>query len=193
MFGKQNSELDKFTELLEKGLTDLFMERGELNFTSPPTRERRKIIEYNGKMRADGMEKFQNEPTYVSAINYYANQKDMGKNKTLGALIVYVEQTFMPKLMRLLQYPPVDDESETALLDSCGTLCNLIAGRFKTEISKAGYIELEMSHFKTYRNNAFVGVDFCFNEYDMYEVKCEIEGKKRVVLEMTMGAVPKLR
>ena len=191
IFGKQNKELDKFAELLEGGVIALFKERGELEFSSPPKKTSRSIIEFDGRMRADGMEKFDNEPTYVSAVNFYASEKDLGKKKTLGALIVYIQQDYIVKLLRLLQYPPVDDESEEAMLDSCGTLCNIIAGRFKSEISSAGYIEIEMSHFKNYRNNAFNGVDFCYNEYTVDEVQFFIDGKKRLVIEMSMGAVPK--
>jgi len=190
LFRKQNSELDIFTELLERGTIALFQER-EVKFAGPPKKEKRKIIEYDGRMRADGMEKFDNEPTYVSAVNFYASEKDMEKKNTLGALIVYVEQSYIAKMMRLLQYPPIDDESDDAMRDSCGTLCNIIAGRFKSEISKAGYVELEMSHFMNYKNNAFQGVNFCFSEYDMYQMDFSIENAKRLVIEMTMGPVPK--
>jgi len=189
-FGKQNQDLEKFADLLIKGVVALFKERGELIFTKDPVKERKSIIEFEGKMRADGMEKFNNEPTYVSAVNYYASEADMQKEKVLGALVIYVEQAYLPKLMKLLQYPPVDDESEEAMLDSCGTLSNIVAGRFKSEISSAGYIELEMSHFRTYRNSAFAGVVFCRNEYDMYTIDFEIAEKKRLVLEVSMGIVP---
>lgn len=189
--GKQNPELEKFADLLEKGTTALFLERNaEIKF-KPPVKNRQKIIEYDGKMRADGMEKFNNEPTYVAAINYYASKVDMGKKKTLGVIIVYVEQNYMVKVMKLLQYPPVDDENEDALQDSCGTLCNIIAGRFKSEISKAGYIELEMSHFVTARNTVVPGVDFCFSEFDKFEIVFDIDNARRLVMEITMGIVPK--
>ncbi|MCK5216055.1 MAG: hypothetical protein KAR05_11975 [Candidatus Omnitrophica bacterium] len=190
-FKKQNSELDKFAELLNQGVVALFKERGEIKFTSDPVMERKRLIEFDGRMRADGMEKFENEPTYVSAVNFYANEKDMEKSKTLGALIIYVEQTYIAKLMKMLRYPPIDDESDDAMRDSCGTLCNIVSGRFKSEISSAGYIELEMSHFMNYRNSAFSGVNFCYNEYDKYIIDFEIDKKKRLVIEMTMGAVPK--
>jgi len=191
IFSRQNSELDKFGEMLERSLIALFQERGELMFSSSPEKQKRQIIEYDGKMRADGMEKFDNEPTYVSAVNFYASEKDMEKKKTLGALIVYVEQAYLPKLMRLLKYPPVDEESEDAMKDSCGTLCNIISGRFKSEIVSAGYIELEMSHFKNFRNSSFEGIDFCYAEYDLIELACNIDKGKRLVIEMTMGAIPK--
>ena len=186
----QNKALEQFVELLIKGTTALFMERGELQFSKPPEKNKKKIIEYKGKMRADGMEKFNQEPTYVSAVNYFASAKDMQAKKAVGVVVVYVEQAYLPKLMKLLKYPPVDDESEDAMQDSCGTLCNIVAGRFKSEISSAGYIELEMSHFVTYRNSAFAGVDFCFAEFDMFEINFFLEGQKRMVAETSIGIVP---
>ena len=189
--GKQNPDLDKFVDLLEKGVVGLLGERNAELKIKTSGKKRLRIIEYDGKMRADGMEKFNNEPTYVSAINYYANKADMEKKKTLGTIVVYVEQNYMTKMMRLLQYPPVDDENEDALQDSCGTLCNILAGRFKSEISNAGYIELEMSHFIVSRNNVVPGVNFCFTEFDKYEIVFDIDGGKHLVIEITVGVVPK--
>ncbi len=188
--GAKNKDLEKFANLLIKGMDGLFMERGEIKFSKPPEKVFGAIIEYKGKMQADGMEKFNNEAAYVSTINYYLNAVDMAKNKAVGALIVYVEQTYMPKLMKLLKYPPIDDENENALLDSCGTLCNILAGRFKSEIASAGYIELEMSHFLTFRNSAVPGVDFCASEFDLYTINFLIENEKRMVIDMSMGIVP---
>lgn len=189
--GAKNKDLASFAEILQKGTEQLFLERGEVKFSKPPEKATVSITEYKGKMRADGMEKFNNEPTYVSAINYYLNAADMAKKKAIGVLIVYVPQVYMPRLMKHLQYPPVDDESEDALLDSCGTLCNILAGRFKSEIVTAGYVELEMSHFMTFRNNAVPGVDFCINEFEAYTINFSLENEKRMVLEMSIGVIPR--
>lgn len=188
---QKNNELEAFANILISGTEKLFMERGEIKFSKPPEKAKVNIIEYKGKMRADGMEKFDNEATYVSAVNYYLNAQDMAKKKAVGVMIGYVQQAYMPRLMKLLQYPPVDDENENALLDSCGTLCNILAGRFKSEISAAGYIELEMSHFLTFRNSAVPGVDFCASEFDAYTINFSLENEKRMVLEMSMGVVPR--
>ncbi len=189
--GAPNKELEKFADILISSMELIFMERGEIKFTKPPEKIRDVIIEYQKKIQADGMEKFKNQATYVSAINFYLNAADMAKKKAVGALIVYVEQSYMPRIMKNLKYPPIDDENENALLDSCGTLCNILAGRFKSEIVAGGFIELEMSHFSTFRNNAVPGVDFCFDEVDFYTVNLFIENEKRVVLDLTMGNVPK--
>jgi hypothetical protein len=189
--GKENPELEQFATILEKSVVALFSERNTEIKVKVLAKTGKKIVEYEGRMRADGMEKFSNEATYVSAINYFVNKAEMTKKKTLGTIIVYVEQSFMARMMKLLQYPPVDDENEDALQDSCGTLCNIIAGRYKSEISKAGYIELEMSHFVTYRNNAVSGLTFCLTEFEKYEILFEMEGAKRLAVEITMGVVPK--
>lgn len=188
--GAKNKDLEKFADLLIKGMDGIFMERGEIKFSKVPEKICTPIVEYQKKMQADGMEKFKNEPAYVSSVNYFLTAADMTKKKAVGALIVYVEQAYMARMMKNLKYPPVDDENENALLDSCGTLCNILAGRFKSEIASAGYIELEMSHFSTYRNTAVPGVDFCSDEYDRYTINFIIENEKRLVIDMSMGIVP---
>lgn len=191
IFGrKRNPELEKFSDLLEMAVIGLYNERGNIVFTKTQ-KEKKPIIEYEGKIRANGMEKFDNEPTYVSAVNFFVNKQDMEKKKALGALIVYVKEEYLPILMKRLQYPPIDDENPEAMLDSCGTLCNIVAGRFKSEITSAGYVELEWSHFVNYRNSAIIGISFCPSEYDMYELRFDIDGKKNFVVDMTMGIVPK--
>jgi len=192
IFGrKQNPDLEKFAELMVRGVTDLFQERGNIAFSSRPVLEKQEIIEYEGRMRVDGMDKFDNEPTYVSAINYYINSKAMEKHDAVGAVVVYVKQEYLAGIMKKLQYPPFDDDSDDELRDSCGTLCNIIAGRVKSEFVKAGYIELEMSHFINFRNSAFDGVEFCSSEYDKYEAMFELDGKKKLVVELSLGIIPK--
>lgn len=191
LFSKENKELDQLAEILAKSIVALFKERGEISFSEKPKLAKKQIIEYEGKIRANGIERFNGEVTYVSAVNFYANAVDMQKKKTLGVLIVYVEREFLPKLMKMLQYPPVDDENEAAMLDSIGTLCNIASGRFKSEIKDNGYVDLEMSHFINYRNSAVVGIDFCRSEYHFYEVDCFIDGKMRICFDMSMGVVPK--
>ncbi len=186
-----NKELEQYAEVLKRSVIALFKERGNVVFTKPPQLTRRPIIEYEGKIRADGMDKYNNEVAYVSAVNFYSDVAALEKKKPLGVLVVYVQFEFLPRLMKLLQYPPIDDEKEQALLDSIGTLCNIVSGRFKSEIKAAGYKDLEMSHFINYRNNAVVGVSYNPKESEYYEMVCEIEGKRRLAIDLTMSPIPK--
>lgn len=191
LFNRENKELDRIAEILQRSVIALFTERGDISFSEKPKMKKTQIIEYDGKIRANGIERFDGEVTYVSAVNFFANAADLKREKTLGALIIYVQAEYLPKLMKMLQYPPIDDENEQAMLDSIGTLCNIVSGRFKSEIQNSGYADLEMSHFINYRNSAVVGIDFCRNEYYYYEMDCFIDGNRRICFDMTMGPVPK--
>ncbi len=165
---------------------------GRVNLSSNPFLERKSIVEFMGRMRIFGMEKFDN-PTYIAVVNYYADRQNLEQKKALGALVCYVEQDYVARLVRLLQYPRLeDDEDEEALKDASGTLCNLFAGQFKSEISKLGYIELQMSAFESFRNSSESGVAFCSGQTEKYEISFEIEGFKRLVVDLTMGAVPRV-
>ena len=188
--GSVNKDLEKFGRMLAQSVEKMFVERNGVHFSQDPVLQKKLIIEYGGLMRADGMEKY-NEPTFISYINYYLNTKEMEKNKAIGAIVVYIEQSYVTTLLKLLRYPLADDEDLDALADCCGTLCNIIAGAFKTEISNAGYIEPEMSHFTSYRNRAVVGVPFHFDEREKIELSFFIQNTKRLMIDMTMGILPK--
>ncbi len=188
--GAVNKDLEKFAQILAKSIAKMFLERNAVHFSQDPSWQKKLIIEYAGLMRADGMEKY-NEPTFISYINYFLNAKDMERNKAIGGIVVYIEQSYVAALLKLLRYPLADDEDLDALADCCGTLCNIIAGAFKTEISNAGYIELEMSHFTSYRNRAVVGVPFHFDEREKMELSFFIQNQKRLIVDMTMGVLPK--
>ena len=188
---EKQDELSKYAGILAESITAIFAEK-EVPLSQPPALERKNILEYKGRMRADGMEKF-NCPTFVSVVNFFTSAKDMAKNNALGAVIVYIEQSFVKPIMKLLKYPAIDAEDMDALRDSAGTLANIISGRFKSALSLAGYIGLEMSHFMSYRNTATSGIAFCFKEYDKYEIDIFIESEKRLVVELTMGPIPRAR
>jgi len=188
----REQELEQQAKLLNETIKKLFKERGEIEFAKEPTLAKKNIIEYNGRMRADGMEKF-NNPTYVSFVNFYIDTKSMEKHSALGALVIYVEQSYVVPLVKKLKYPPIDDEDENAMKDGCGALCNIIAGAYKSALVTGGFAELEMSHFSNYRNTAANGIEFCFKEWDKYEISYYLDNEKRLVVELTMGVVPKRR
>ena len=112
-------------------------------------------------------------------------EKDLAKKKTLGALVVYVEEDYVADLLRMLKYPQVDLNNDDALKDACGTLANIIAGRFKSEMIAHGFAALVMSPFTNYRNSALEGVAFYPKQLDKYEINVHIVDKKRLILSKT--------
>lgn len=175
---------------LRQGITKLLKERTEGQLPVKSKIEEKNIIEFMRKMRVDSIDKF-TQPAFVSTVNYYANDQEMAKKKALGALVIYVEEDYVPVLLRTLKYPQVDYKQDDALKDACGTLANLIAGRFKNEMLALGFLDLEMSHFTNYRKSAMLGVDFDNRQTKKFEITFFIHDAKRLIVELTMGQVPK--
>lgn len=186
-----NDDLHKLATALTKLIVKFFKENAAVEFSNKPQLKREFIREFNKKMRIYGVEKF-SAPTFVSTVNYYKNLEDLQNSRPLGVLIVYIIQDYVSSLLKSFNYPDIDDSDDNALKDACGTLCNVIAGRFKAEISSMGFIELEMSHFTNYLNTSLRGVDYCVDQPEKYEITFEIYRQKKLVVEMSMGAIPRI-
>ncbi len=107
-------------------------------------------------------------------------------------LIVYLEQEILPDFLRLLQYPYIDFDDDMEVKDGCGTLVNLIAGQYKREMATLGYKDLMMSPFESYINSAPDGVGIPKGLTEKYELSFDVEGIKRLVVEMvTLDMLPK--
>ncbi len=194
---KRDQALQEQAELLAATIKNVFRERGNIEFSREPVFEKKKIVEFNERMKADGEERF-TASSFVSYINYYRDVKGMKRKNTLGAVVIYVEQEYADFLLQKLKYSPSkkDKDKDYDAIDEkveggVGAICNVIAGAYKSTLVSGGYKDLEMSHFTTYRNKAFYGVDFCYEEFDAYEIHFYIDNKKRLVVTLTMGAIPK--
>ena len=163
----------------------IFREKAQLKFTREPIMEKKPITHFMRRMRVDPMEKF-NAPTVVSYIHFYKNHKDMDLRKPIGVIFLYVELSYLAQLLKILEYPEIDDDEEEQVEDACGALCNIIAGYFKNELIALGYQQLEMSAFESYINSVVNGVDYPAKTVNKYEVNYEIGGQKRLVTEMVM-------
>lgn len=194
MFNQVSHEehLHSLALVMTDALKAMLWEKAEQEFSSEPIFELQDIVQFNGRMRVDAMEKF-NAPTVFSVITFYATKKDMKNEKNaLGAMIVYLEQYFVDKMLHIMDYPTLDDEDdEEELKDSCGTIANMIAGYFVAKIQELGFAHLEMSHFKSYVNTAVSGVEFPDNQVIKYEISYFLKRKKRIMIDIAMGAIPR--
>lgn len=164
----------------------IFREKSQLRFTREPIIEKKPITHFMRRMRVDPMEKF-NAPTVVSYIHFYKNRKDMDLRKPAGVLLSYVELSQLLNLLKMLEYPDIDDDDEEQVEDACGALCNIIAGAFKNELVNLGYEPLEMSAFESCINSVIDGVSYPLKSVNKYEVSYEIGGEKMLVTEMVMA------
>jgi len=174
--------------LLSKVVERILSKRAGIYLSARPQLQRGNIVSFMKKMRINGLTKF-DEKTFISYVNYFKNEVDMDKNKAAGAIIVYIPETFVYRLMHKLDYPVEDEADIRGLLDACGTFCNLVAGNFKSGLRQIGYQELVMSHFSAYENSVFNGVPFDFDEEEYFQVSFDIEKETRIVVDMTLGEI----
>jgi two-component system chemotaxis response regulator CheY len=176
---------------LSAAIKKIFFEKTETTFSSEPRLEKKFITEFERKMRVDAMEKF-NSTTVFSTIEFASNEEDLERQEYMLTLVVYLEQKFLPDFLRLLQYPYIDSDDEAEVKDGCGTLANLIAGQYKREMAVLGYKDLMMSPFESYINTAPNGVGIPRGLTEKYELSFDVEGTKRLVVELvTLDMLPK--
>jgi len=168
----------------------ILKKKANLELSNKPELTIKPIIEFNSRMRITGLDKF-NEPAYISAINFYRSKEDLKKDNPIGALILYLGEEYIFDLVKALQYPDIEDYDEAVLADACGTLCNLIAGNFKAGLIQLNYEEIYMTHFSTYRNEVVEGVKFSYEQQELYEINFNIDYQKRIVVDLTLGSIPK--
>lgn len=187
-----DSNVDRFhlqAMMLAEVVRRILQKKGDIVLSSKPTIEKRNITEFRKRMRVTSITKF-DEKTYISTVNFFDDEKAMEKNKALGAIVLYIPESYVVKLLKELGYPVFDEEDGGLLEDACGTFCNLLAGNFNTGLTQLGYKELTMSHFSTYQNDVVAGVPFSPDQKDLYEINFEIGGVKRLVVDLTLGSIP---
>ncbi len=178
------------TFVMALGLTvavkKVFFEKAEARFSDEPAIERQLITQFMQRMRVDAMQKF-NQTTFFSAVHFYKDVASLDRNAPLGLIIVFIERKFVPEMLRLLKYPYIDYDDDDEVLDGTGAIANLIAGQFKKELIGLGYKDMEMSPFKSHINTVGNGVEYPKDQTHKYEISFDIDGKKRLVVEMVMN------
>ena len=156
-------DLDEFyvqAVLLCKVVERTLEVEGGLELSEKPATEKSGIVAFMNRMRVWSFGKFNDENTYVSSINYYKNDLEMGENKPLGAIVVYVGEEYLPYLLKRFGYPSVDEDDEEAMMDAVGTFANLIGAKFNTGINQLGYIDLSMSYCSNYKNEVITHLPY---------------------------------
>jgi hypothetical protein len=189
--GKVPDELTLQAMMLSEVVKRILRVKGDIELSSPPRMSKKNIVEFMKRMRISGLSKFE-EKTLLSSVNFYANELDAENHRALGAIIIYIEENYSSKLFRDLDYPLFDSDDTESLLDACGSFCNVVAGNFKAGLTQLGYKELYMSHFSTFENEVINGIEYDPTQTQVYEIIFDIKEEKRIVIDLTMGLVPRL-
>ncbi len=170
---------------LSAAVKKIFYEKSQSKFSAEPIVVKKNIVQFAKRMRVDGLSKF-DSTTVIAAVNFFTDAKSLERETPCGTIIVYIERTYLPDMLRLLKYPYINDDDDMDVLDGAGAIINLIAGAFKRELININFQDLEMSHFQSYLNQAINGIAFPFNQRYGYEISFDIEGVRRLNIEMVM-------
>lgn len=177
--------------LLAEVVKRILEKQADIILKEKPALTKKPITEFCKRMRISSVGKFDGK-TYISTINFYETEEDLQGHTALGALILYIKEDYVFPLFQKLNYPDIDETDEEAIEDACGTFCNLVAGNFKSGLTQLGYKELFMSHFSSYQNDILNGVEYHPDEKELYEVSIRIRDEVCIILDLTMGPIPKI-
>ena len=161
--------------------------------TQEPETKESEIVDYEGRMRVLGVEKF-NATSYVAVINFYLNERDMQKRSgTKGALVLYLDSENAGKLFKGLSIPFDEDEDDGSMLNACSQFAKLIGEAFKQRLTASGYSNLFMSEPDSFKNSLLEGVEFSPDQTTKQEFSFFYLKRKTIVVEVTFADIPKGR
>jgi len=176
--------------MLAEVVKRILVRKAEIEISSKPSFVLQPVTEFMKRMRVSGLSKFDGR-VYMSSINYFVDQAQLEKNKAIGTIVIYVPEIHAVKLLNRIGYPVKDEGDEEGIEDACGSLCNLIAGNFKSGLTQLGYQELVMSHFSVFQNEVINGLPYCNERPQVYEIGFPIQGVKKIAVDLNMGNIPK--
>ncbi|MBF0485662.1 MAG: chemotaxis protein CheX [Candidatus Omnitrophica bacterium] len=170
-------------------VSDTFEQMCRVKYGAEPVVTEKEIIESDSRMRVFPMEKF-NGPAYATAINYYLSQKDKDDGHVVGTLILFIKEDQAEKLLRAFNRSIKDSENEEVMLDICGEMCNIIAGKVKNGLTSRGYADLFLSAPIKKKNTVPEGLPFDYSLYTKQEIVFTFWGQKCIVVEACLGSIP---
>ena len=162
---------------------------GTITPSGEPKAEESAIIEYDGRMRISGMEKF-NSTSFISVVNFYLNQGDMQRQKSKGVMVLYFEGENMSKFLKAFGIRFPDDEDDKSMMDACGQVAAAVADEFKAELTRKGFVELVASKPHNYKNNVIEGVEYSTDQKTKQTVSFFYFRTKVIAADLTMAALP---
>ena len=85
--------------LLAKVIERILNKKADIDLSAASVLERKPITEFVRRMRVSGLTKFE-EKTYISIVNFYKTNEDLKSHKAIGALIIYVPESYVVRLFR---------------------------------------------------------------------------------------------
>lgn len=179
-------DLEKFSKLLINTVNATLADAPKITVTGEPEVAEREIIEYDSRMRVLGLEKF-NGPCYTAAVNYYRSPEDLEQKKSIGAMIIFLEESSALKFLNALGHKGFDESEDDIILEKLGEVTNQMADTYKKELSKNGYRSLELSAPVTHKSDLPQGIEFDYDQLKYCEVSFNFWKEKTLIVATTMA------
>ncbi len=174
------------TEIVEK----LISEKNAVLPTQPTESVLKDIMEYEGRMRVSGMDKF-NSPSLIAVTNLYLNEADKQKNKAKGAVVLFMNTEIADKIFKAVGFTVPYDEDDDSMMKLCGQFAQAVVNAFKDRLSSAGYAALIASEPLVYKNNVSEGVAFSPDQVEKQEISFYYFKTKTILIEVSLAPIPK--
>ena len=173
---------------LSECIASVFEQKCKTEFIGTPEIVEKDLIEYNSHMRVFGLEKF-NGPCYISAINLFKNDEDLKKNRSIGAVILYIEETTASDLIKAMGQKGVDHEDIDTITSYTGEFCKTIVDQFKNNLNSLGYNNIISSEPFNYQDDIPGGVNFSFKESKFSELSFVVNKEPAIKVDLTIAPI----
>ncbi len=174
------------TEIVEKTIS----EKNALMPTAPTESALKDILEYEGRMRVSGMDKF-NSPSFIAVSNLYLNDADKQRNKPKGAIVVFMNTEFADKIFKALGLAVPYDEDDDSMMKLCGEFTATVVNALTDRLAGAGYVSLLSQAPLVYKNNVSEGVAFSVDQQEKQEITFTYFKNKAIIIEVSLAPIPK--
>jgi hypothetical protein len=157
-------------------------------YRDQPQLKKRAIIEYEGRLRASGMDVF-NSATYISYVCYYLSEKAKATHAAAGTLLLYLKKSQADVILKMVGYRGVDLEDEEGMMKTCGEFCNLLAQDFQKELVAKAFPQLIVTAPENFLNSVPIGIDFSKDQFDQYEIGFSFKGERCLVFELSFASL----
>ncbi len=158
----------------------------EWAFTQDPEVFEKDIIEYNGRMRASGLEKF-NGPSYAFVVTLYYSQYEYENKNACGALILYISEDIIERILKKMGHRDFDEDDQEFVVKECVEFCESIIGEVKKAMQPMGYREIVSSKPLGYKNEVLDGVLYPHDQNKFQEISFYLWNKKALVVDLVVA------
>jgi hypothetical protein len=179
-----NTEL--LSNLILTSSKRVFLKESSVSFSSEPQVEQKEIIEYGGRMRISGLEKF-NDACFISATQFYKTEEDLSEKSAIGAMVIYIKGDVADKVFRSFGVKKFDEVDQDSMLEISSEISKKFTTHFLKELQTSGQGSFISSEPIGYVSNALEGVSFSYDETKYCEASFHLFKEKAVVIDVTFA------